>query len=94
MEQQGFVSKTIYLNNVKGDEIVEKQDQINCSEHMKVIATTILPGTDTYLFHAWIYYLVKKEALEIKNMHRVNETERKEIVKKALPANNNVKINL
>lgn len=62
MIEGGFVTKAIFLNNISGQEIIDKQDQINSSENMKVIATTILPAT-VNTFYAWIYYKVKESSL-------------------------------
>lgn len=89
MIEGGYVSCSLYLENVSGKKIVEEHTRINLSEHMKVMATTILHG-NTGNFHAWIYYKVKAEKLNslqveesIEKIEATPQVEREEIVTRA-----------
>ena len=64
MIEGGYMSKTLFLNKVDGNKIVEEQEIINNSDYMKVVATTILPSNTDGLFYAWIYYKVKEEVIK------------------------------
>jgi hypothetical protein len=67
MIEGGYESKVIYLKNVLGEEIVQEQEKINCSDEMKVVATQIMQSDDKHRFHAFIYYKVR--AGTIANTH-------------------------
>jgi len=64
MIEGGFVSKTKYVSNVTGDEIVSEQEKINYKEESKVIATTILASKEKDKFHAWIYYKIRADMMK------------------------------
>jgi hypothetical protein len=64
MDEQGWISKSLYLKRVTGNEIVEKQDVINLSDNMKVVATTIIALKEEHAYDAWIYYKVWSASLK------------------------------
>ena len=67
MNYGGWISKSLYLENVTGNEIIKEQETINISDNMKVVATTILKGDNIegkQRFHAWIYYQIKAEKIQ------------------------------
>ena len=75
MTQAHWLSKSTFLGEVTGNEIVQAQELINNSDNQFVVATTILPiRTDSgdyikdgdYIFNAWIYYKVDPTALQTK----------------------------
>ena len=58
MSENHWDNKSIYLENVKGSEIVAKQSEINNTNSMFVVATQVfqLPNPNHIKWCAFIYY--------------------------------------
>jgi len=71
----GYSTKVTFLHKVTGNDIVQEQDKINCSDSMFVTATQIYPWENltkkisdeqVRIYDAFIYYKVREKFGSIK----------------------------